>query len=240
MFRFYTMQTSPAKRDRIRAWLVHAYTGSGAVFAMVGLTAVADGNARRAFAAMFLATAVDATDGVLARLSRVKDVLPGVDGGKIDDLVDYVTFVVLPMFLALRFGLLPAAVRWPVVAAVLLASLFGFVAPDAKTSDHFFTGFPSYWNIVVLYLFVLHAPPPVNAAVLIVLAALVFVRIGYVYPTRTTVLRGLTLVLGSLWAAALGAIIVRLPIVLTTVAVVSLLFPLYYTVLSLVLHARRA
>ena len=58
-----------------------------------------------------------------------------------------------------------------------------------RSSDHFFTGFPSYWNIVVLYLLLFRVPPGVNAVVLLVLSALVFVRIGYVYPSRTPTLQ---------------------------------------------------
>jgi phosphatidylcholine synthase len=233
------MPSSAAKRGRIRAWLVHGYTASGAVLALAGARAVTAHDARLAFAAMFLATLVDATDGVLARRANVKGVLPQIDGGRIDDLVDYLNFVFLPVFLVLEFGMLPERLGWPIAAAVLLASLYGFVAPDAKTADHFFTGFPSYWNIVVLYLFVLRATPAVAAGVLIVLVGLVFVRIGYVYPSRMTVLRTATVVLASLWGALLAVIIWRLPRESFALAILSLLFPVYYMVLSLLLNARR-
>ena len=233
------MPTGPAKRDRIAAWLVHAYTGSGAILALIGLDAVAAGHARRAFAAMFVATFIDATDGVLARRARVRDVLPAVDGGRIDDLVDYITFVVLPVFLAVRFGLLPSPWSLAVASVVLLSSLYGFVAPDAKTEDHFFTGFPSYWNIVVLYLYVFGAPPAVNAAILLALSALIFVRVGYVYPSRTRQLMWLTLALCAAWACAIAVIIWRLPLPSRGLAILSLAFPVYYIVLSLALHSRR-
>ena len=196
------MPQRAAKPSRIRgAWLVHAYTATGAVLAFVGAWAVVHGNDRLALGSMFVATIVDATDGVLARRARVKDVLPDVDGARIDDIVDYITFVFLPMLLLEASGGLYQSVALPVIAVVLLSSMYGFVAPDAKSSDHFFTGFPSYWNIVVLYLMLFRVPPVYNAIVLLVLSALVFVRIGYVYPSRTPTLRALTLVLGS----ALGA-----------------------------------
>jgi phosphatidylcholine synthase len=127
----------------------------------------------------------------------------------------------------------------PVAAVVLLSSLYGFVAPDAKTADHFFTGFPSYWNIVVLYLLLFRVPPGVNAVILLALSALIFVRIGYVYPSRTPELMPVTLVLGALWTAAIGAIIWLWPDPPRWLAIASLLFPVYYLVLSLVLHSRR-
>jgi len=237
--RFYTMPAEAAKRGRIAAWLVHVYTASGAAIALAGVQAVLNGDARLAFAAMYLATIVDATDGVLARRARVKIVLPAIDGARIDDLVDYVTFVFLPMIVALRFEMLPGSIAFWVAGLVLVCSLYGFVAPDAKTPDHFFTGFPSYWNIVVLYLYVMSATPAVAAVVLIVLCALIFVRIGYVYPSRTPVLMRTTLALAAIWAGAVAVMIWLLPARSTPITIVSLVFPVYYLVLSLALQLRR-
>jgi phosphatidylcholine synthase len=243
VFRFYTMEPIYAKRSRIgrlAATLVHAYTASGALLAFIGVKAVLAHDARLAFAMMFGATVVDATDGALARRVRVRETLPHVDGAKIDDLVDYLTFVFLPMLLLDEFGGLPPRFGLAVVALVLLSSAYGFAAADAKTPDQFFTGFPSYWNIAVLYLYVFSLPAVWNAVVLIVLSLLIFVRIGYLHPSRTTALRRLTLALTVLWAAAIGWLIATMPSPSRTVAIVSLLFPVYYTVLSFALHVRRA
>jgi len=226
-------------RIPLAAAAVHAYTASGAVLAFVGIRAVFAGDVRLAFAMMFVATIIDSTDGVLARAARVKETLPSVDGARIDDIVDYLTFVVLPMLLLDRFGFLPSSIALLIVAMVLLSSAYGFSSSDAKTTDHFFTGFPSYWNIVALYLYVFAVPPPASAVIVILLSVLVFVRIGYVYPSRTPVLRGLTVTFGSAWAVLIGALICWLPSPPRWLAIASLAFPVYYTVLSLVLHARR-
>ena len=246
MLRFYTMQPDTAKPSRMadgselrRAWFVHAYTATGAVLAFIGAWAVVHGSDRLALGSMFVATLVDATDGALARRARVKDVLPDVDGARIDDIVDYLTFVFLPMLLLEAAGGLYQSVAFPVIAIVLLSSMYGFVAPDAKSADNFFTGFPSYWNIVVLYLLLFRVPPSANAVVLLALSGLVFVRIGYVYPSRTPTLRTLTLSLGAAWAVAVAAIIWLWPSPPHWMAIASLAFPVYYTVLSFVLHARR-
>jgi phosphatidylcholine synthase len=225
--------------NRMRAWLVHTYTGTGAVLAFVAAWAVVHGDDRLALGALFIATLVDGTDGILARAARVKDALPDVDGARIDDIVDYMTFVLVPMLLLEAAGGLHPVHTFPVIAIVMLSSMYGFVAPDAKSSDHFFTGFPSYWNIVVLYLLLFQVSPGVNAIVLLVFSALVFVRIGYVYPTRTPTLRTLTLALGSVWALLIGAIIWLWPAPPSWMSIASLVFPVYYTVLSLVLHVRR-
>jgi phosphatidylcholine synthase len=234
---------------RFFAWLVHAYTASGAVLALLGLVAVDRGEFKQAFLIMFAATVIDGTDGWLARLARVKDRVPELDGARLDDIVDYLTFVLLPAILMVRAGHLPHDGAISIAAAVLLASAYGFRRTDAKTTDYFFTGFPSYWNIVALYLHLAGLPPVVNAAIVLVLCAAVFVPIGYIYPSRTPVLRGLTLSLLVAWGGVLLWMLWRMPAgaggvsPLTSVPgeVVwgSLAFPAYYIVLSLVLHSRR-
>jgi phosphatidylcholine synthase len=229
-----------AKPGSIAALLVHAYTASGAVLAFIGIDAVYRHDVRVAFAMMVLATIVDSTDGTFARWARVKEVTPGIDGAHLDDIVDYLTFVVLPMVLAHHEQLFPAGVSLWVVAAVLLSSGYAFAASDAKTPDHFFTGFPSYWNIVVLYLVVFRGPAVVNALITLALVVLVFVRIGYIYPSRNPMLRRLTLTLAYGWGVAVAVLIWRLPDAPTWLAIVSLSFPVYYFVLSLVLNSRRS
>lgn len=222
------------------AWLVHAYTAAGAVLAFLAIQAATTRNFRAAFLWLFAAVLVDSTDGLLARLVRVHQRLPNFSGQKLDDVVDYLTFVFVPAVIVWRAGLVTGAWTIPVVAAILLSSLFGFVSEDAKTEDHFFTGFPSYWNIVALYLVALGLSPVVNAVILVILSALVFVRIGYIYPTRMITARTLTLTLGSLWGVMILLLILQMPTPQRSLAWLSLFFPVYYTALSLVLHARRS
>lgn len=225
--------------SRVAAWAVHAFTASGAVMGLASLGATAAGDFRAAFLWMIAATAVDGVDGWLARLVRVAEGAPALDGKRLDDIVDYLTYVVAPAFLLLRAGLLPPSLAWTVAAAMLLSSAYGFSRTDAKTPDHFFTGFPSYWNIVALYLYVLGLGPGANAAVLLVLAALVFVPIGYVYPSRTVAWRVPTLCFGAAWAILMVIITWRLPAVPRAAVLASLGFPLYYVGLSLALHVGR-
>ena len=223
------------------AWLVHAFTATGAVLAYLALEAAVTGDVRAAFLWLSAATLVDAVDGGLARLARVKERTPQFDGALLDNIIDYLTFVFVPVFVLRRQGLLPdGAAGVAVAAAVLLSSAYGFSRLDAKTGDHFFTGFPSYWNIVALYIAVLGLPAWANAAMVLAFAALVFVRIGYVYPTRTPALRRTTLALMAAWGLMLLAIIWWMPAPPRALVLASLVFPIYYMGLSLMLHARRA
>jgi phosphatidylcholine synthase len=224
----------------IAAWLVHLYTASGAVLAFLAARDVFQYRFRNALMWLALAIFVDATDGVLARRARTTSRVPWFSGDQLDNIIDYLTYVFVPALLVWRALLVPSAWATWVCSAMLLSSAYGFSRTDAKTPDHFFTGFPSYWNIVVFYLLVAGAAPEINGVVLLLFAALVFVPIGYVYPSRTPVLRGLTVGLGAVWAALMVVMLWQMPGVSAAVYWLSLAYPLYYTVLSVALHRRRA
>ena len=221
------------------AWFVHLYTASSAVLAFLATRATFEYRFRDAFLWLAAATIVDATDGVFARAARVADRLPWFSGAKLDDIVDYLTYVFVPAVFVWRSLLVPDAWTLPVTGAMLLSSAYGFSRDDAKTSDHFFTGFPSYWNVVVFYLYVARLPAQLNAIVLLVLALLVFVPIRYVYPTRTPVWRSATIVLSIAWGAVVLAMLWQLPVVSPMLFRASLIFPAYYVVLSLVAGPKR-
>jgi len=220
----------------ILPWIAHCYTATGAVIALLATGVTFAHNFRAAFIYLVVATFVDATDGVLARALKVKERLPHFDGARLDDIVDYLTYVFVPALIVWQAEMVPVA--FPVCAAMLLSSAYGFGQAHAKvnTGDHFFTGFPSYWNIIVVYLYVLQLSPMVNAVVLLTLALLVFVPIRYIYPSRTTVLKVPTLLLGTAWALLFAWIIWRLPDVDGPWITLSLVFPVYYLGLSLWLH----
>jgi phosphatidylcholine synthase len=222
------------------AWIAHLYTGLGAAIALAATLDIFDAEFRRAFLWLALAVFIDTTDGLLARALHVKERLPFFDGARLDDIVDYLTYVFVPVLLILRAELLPPASGVWVGVAVLMASAYGFSQSDAKvsTTDYFFTGFPSYWNIVAVYLYVLRLRPAWAAAVLLAFAALVFVPLRYVYPSRTVTLRWLTLALGATWAALMLVVIWRLPATDGPWAVLSLVFPAYYVGLSTWLSLR--
>jgi phosphatidylcholine synthase len=223
----------------IAAWLVHLYTASSAVLAFLATRAIFEYRFRDAFFWLAATIIIDATDGVLARAARVSQRLPWFNGAKLDDIVDYVTWVFVPAVFVWRSLLVPEAWTVPVASAMLLSSAYGFNRNDAKTSDHFFTGFPSYWNLVVFYLFLMHESQVVNALVLIALAVLVFVPIRYLYPSRTPTLRALTVALGIAWGITLLVMVWQLPAISAPLLWGSLAFPIYYVVLSLVVGWRR-
>jgi phosphatidylcholine synthase len=221
------------------AWLVHLYTALGAVLAFFALVFIEQQRFREAFGLMGLAVLVDATDGTLARWTRVKELIPRFDGDRLEDIIDYLNYVLVPSFLLIRADLLPENDALWIAALPLLASAYGFCQKEAKTSDHFFLGFPSYWNIIAFYMYVLQTPRWMNAFLITVFSALVFVPIRYLYPSRSPVFRTLTIILGTVWGILMSAMIYLLPQRSTSIALASFLFPIYYMILSLWLETRR-
>src|SRR3954447_14061196 len=197
---------------RLAAGAVHVYTACGSVLALLIVLAAVDGEPVRALWLGLIALIVDGTDGMLARRLRVKERLPWFDGARLDDIVDYLTYAFAPMLLLWSGHYLPSGSLGTALAIIpLLASGYQFCRTDAKTDDHFFLGFPSYWNVVAFYAVVLRPGPAVLGGVLVVLSVLVFVPIRYLYPSRTKVLRGANLLLTGGWLACWAVLLTQLP-----------------------------
>jgi phosphatidylcholine synthase len=220
----------------IGAWLVHLYTASGIILAFLAAKAVIDFDYRTAFFWLFVQVVIDATDGILARRARVAERIPWFNGAKLDDITDYLTYVFVPALFVWRGAIVWNAWTMPVAGAMLLSSAYGFNHDKAKTAEHFFTGFPSYWNVAVFYLWLANLTPTVNALILLLLALLVFVPIRYVYPTRTPHWQRLTNLLAVIWAGLLLLMLWQYPDVTRGLFLASLAFPLYYFLLSFALH----
>ena len=228
---------------RVAAYLVHIYTASGVILhlaAAVLLLAPAP-NFELSLALMMASIFIDATDGFFARRADVKHRVPEVDGRRLDDVVDYVGYVFVPALFFIRAGLLPEpVVLWGSIP--LIASAFGFSQVIAKLDDDgFFVGFPSYWNILAFYLYVLGLPQWANAAIIVFLAVLVFVPTRYIYLTRFPRFRLLNKILAYYRGAT---VIISLFVgseTRTRLLLSSLIFPIYYTGYSLWLdwQARR-
>jgi len=225
--------------QKLFAWLVHLYTAMGLVAAAgIAVLIVRGGDRafRLAFLLMMAATAIDATDGWLARKARVKEVLPHFDGAALDNLIDFQTYTALPLLLLWRAGILEDAAAW-ILLLPLLASAYGFSQVNAKTDDGFFLGFPSYWNIVAFYLYIFHAPAWVSVPLIVMLAARTLVPTPYLYATRGGPFARLINAGAAVWFVLLGLILIGPA--QQTVAVVSLIYPLMYLALSAAVTVRR-
>jgi phosphatidylcholine synthase len=227
-------QTTP--RDRLGAALVHLYTASGAVIAFLMVLAAFGGDVVGALWLGLAALIIDSTDGTLARRFRVSETIPWFDGRRLDDIVDYLTYVFAPVVLLWYGGFLPDGASGILLAAMpLLASSYQFCRVDAKTDDHFFLGFPSYWNVVAFYIIIFNASPAVASTILAVCSIMVFVPIRYLYPSRTEAFRPLTLALTGLFLLAYAGILLQYPDPSPLLTSFSLLYLAYYFVMSVYL-----
>jgi phosphatidylcholine synthase len=191
---------------------------------------------------MAIALFIDSTDGPLARIVNVRARLPLFDGSLLDNVVDYLTYVAIPVLFMLRSGIIADdAAGLTVASFIMLASAYAFCRTDAKTTDHYFRGFPSYWNLAAFYLFCLRWPHLVNAALLIVLAVMEFLPIKFIYPNRTQPLRGLTLTFAFIWAVVTAVMLPAAPSYNPLLLYTSLTFIVYYFAVSfaLYLHSTR-
>ena len=224
---------------KILAWSVHAFTATGAVWGLMSILAILEQDWKMVFIWIAIAMLVDGLDGTLARRFDTHVYAKGVDGALMDNIIDYLNFVVVPVFFFLEANLLPAVVALPTVAGILMASAYQFSQTDAKTEDHFFKGFPSYWNILALYLFLLSKNPWINFAIVALCLILVFVPIKYIYPSRS---RNHRLHLGMLYAWGISGFIAMLqyPDVPLWVIWTSLSVVAFYIASSLAATLRRA
>jgi phosphatidylcholine synthase len=223
------------------AWCAHLYTASGlilAAFIAVLIVRGGDQSFRACFALMFAATIIDATDGFFARRAHVKKVLPGFDGRRLDDIIDFQTYTSLPLLLLWRAQIFPGANSFWLFLP-LLASAYGFSQAQAKTADGFFLGFPSYWNIVAFYLYELSAPLWLKLSVVVFLSFLTFIPTPYLYPSQGAPLRRLTIALGAVWAVMLIFIFTRAARGAQTLLWISLAYPAYYLAASWAIAVKR-
>ncbi|HEU5285780.1 MAG TPA: CDP-alcohol phosphatidyltransferase family protein, partial [Sphingomicrobium sp.] len=168
----------------IAAWLVHAFTASGAVLALLALLAIEQQRWTLALAWLALSGVVDGVDGSLARWARVKERAPSIDGDTLDLVIDYLTYVFVPALFIWRAELVPPGLAPWLAAAILVSSLYVFARTDMKTDDGYFRGFPALWSVVAFYLFVLQPGAGIGAAVVLLLVAMTFAPIHFVHPFR--------------------------------------------------------
>ena len=206
-----TAEMRPDRARVARAWAVHAFTASGAALGFLALVATLEGDLAAAFLWLGAALAVDGVDGTLARRVGVREATPQVDGDALDHVIDYFTYVAVPVLIIHQHGFLPPGWETPAAALIMGASCWTFARADAKTPDAWFVGFPAAWNLVALAFHLLGTGPWTNLAVCALCAALTFAPWKYVHPFRVRAFRRITLPLTGAGLAATAWLLLELP-----------------------------
>ena len=229
------MQKLPLWVRKALANGVHLFTATGAVWGFLTLLAIWEQNFKLAIVYVIVAMFVDGFDGILARWLDVKTYAKGIDGGLMDNIIDYLNYVVVAALLMIKVpGLLPQGFEMACAISILLTSGFQFSQTDAKTDDesYFFKGFPSVWNFLVIYMMLLGLNPWINLALVVICNILIFVPIKYLYPTRNTRLRKFTLGFTYLYGVLGVWGLLQYPNVPDWVAPASFVYVAYYALLS--------
>lgn len=189
---------------QLRALLVHLFTATGAVFAMLAMLAAVREEWSLMFLWLVVAFFVDGIDGPMARRYHVKRFSPEFDGVLLDLIIDYLTYVFIPAFALFTSGLMDGWSGWAMIIIITFASVMYFSDTRMKTKDNSFSGFPGCWNMLVLVLFALKPEWWVSLIVVTILAAAMFAPIKFVHPVRTERWRPVTLPMALAWTFFAG------------------------------------
>ena len=228
---------NPSPARRLKAYLAHLYTATGIIWATLAAFAMMRGELAVACLWLMVAMAVDSTDGFFARRFQVKTVVPNLDGRKLDDIVDYLNYTFLPILLIASAARLPEpTLLW--AAIPLVSSLFAFCNKGAKEERAgFFLGFPSYWNVVGVYVVIWlnQTDPLIVGSIILGFSLLCLLPIRFVYPSHAPRWKGFFIGGAIAWLVLICFMLAQHPSVAPWMMWISLFYPAMYLVLSLYL-----
>ena len=141
-----------------------------------------------------------------------------------DNVIDCLTYIWIPIYILGHADLIPH-LSWIILPVV--AGLYAYGQTNMKTPDNYFLGFPSYWNIVALYLFLLRPSPLITFFVILIPTILTFIPTRYLYPSKNKFLAKPTWLLTILWIILITYILLQ-PSPPPSLIWLSLIYPGYY------------
>jgi len=188
----------------VRAYATHAFTATGAVFALLALLAAVEERWSTMFVWLMVAFVVDGIDGPMARRYDVTEHAPIIDGALLDLVIDYLTYVFVPVFALVRAGLLTGWAGSLAAFTIVFASGLYFADTRMKTPDKSFSGFPAAWNMIALVVFAIRPDPRTVLLVVTVLAFTMFLPVRFVHPVRTGRWWQVSLPVAIVWTVMAG------------------------------------
>lgn len=211
-------------------WLVHLLTSCGALLGFFSLIALEERNIHLAALLSLGALSIDSLDGTFARWADVQNRLPNFDGRRLDDIVDYLNYVIVPAYFLVITNSLPHP-GWACLP--ILASAYGFSHREAKTPDNFFRGFPSLWNVLAIYIWWYEAAHWLAVLIIVTCSISVFLPLKFIYPSKTRRFQRTTCAFGTVWILSVaGAICIKEESTARTLMLASLSYPAYYLAVS--------
>ena len=218
----------PTLIQKILAWSVHIFTACGLLTGFMAVLAINAKDWQEAMSWLLVCLVIDGVDGTFARLFRVKEVLPYMNGKTIDYVIDFATYAIIPAYFFYEAQLVADAWRLPLTFLILLVSALYYGKEGMVSEDSYFIGFPVLWNLTVFYLvFVLDCSATINAAIIIILAIMHFLPIKFAYPSQASHFKIITLIASVVILIAMPLLVYyypERPLWLVWIAITNLVF----------------
>ncbi|MEM6966205.1 MAG: hypothetical protein AAF573_15680 [Bacteroidota bacterium] len=180
--------------EKTLAWSVHVFTSSGLVAGFMAILAINKQDWREAMLWLIVCLVIDGIDGTFARLFKVKEILPHIDGKTIDYVIDFATYAIIPAYFFHQANLVGEDWKLPCTAIILLVSAIYYGKDGMVSNDMYFIGFPVLWNMVVFFMFfVFDFSYFWNVLLIVLFAVLHFIPVKFVYPSQATKFKSLTI-----------------------------------------------
>ncbi len=216
------------------AWMVHIFTASGLIAGFMAILSINEKDWQTAMFWLFIALVIDGIDGTFARMFKVKEVLPQIDGKTIDFVVDFANYAIIPAYFFYVADLVPEAWNLPCTSLILLVSALYYGKDGMVSKDNYFIGFPVLWNMVVFYLiFVFQASPFVNVLLVFAFSILHFIPIKFAYPSQASRFQKPTLLVSLIFFIILLSILYLYPEKNAILTVLAWLCGLYFGFLAI-------
>lgn len=189
--------------NKIRASLVHFLTGSGIIFSFLALVSVIEGYKLQTFMFLGVALIIDIIDGTLARRYKIDVIFPNIDGKTLDTIIDYINYILIPCIMLYKFNYLPQNFSLIIPIVILCISLYSYINIKLIDASFSYLGFPSIWNIILLYLEILSFNIWINLLIIIFFVFLKFVPFKVLHPMRFPKLKktNITLLFGTIFTS---------------------------------------
>ena len=189
--------------NKIRASLVHFLTGSGIIFSFLALVCVIEGYKLQTFMFLGVALIIDIIDGTLARKYKIDVIFPNIDGKTLDTIIDYINYILIPCIMLYKFNYLPQNFSLIIPIVILCISLYSYINTKLIDASFSYLGFPSIWNIILLYLEILSFNKWINLLIIIFFVFLKFVPFKVLHPMRFPKLKktNITLLFGTIFTS---------------------------------------
>ena len=191
--------------QKIPACLVHIFTGSGIIFSFMALVSVIEGYKLLTFMFLGIALLVDIVDGTLARKYKTEIIFPNIDGKTLDTIIDYINYIFIPCIMIYKFGYLPPDFTIIIPIVIICVSLYSYVNTKLVATSFSYIGFPSIWNVILLYLEILSFNQWINLFIILLFILLKFVPFRVIHPMRNVAFKktNITFLFGTLLTSSI-------------------------------------